>query len=186
MHTYRDKCALCRFKALSCDRSWYFWFVEGHVSSTNWSLHQSILSHMYSHTHTQTYMYTHTHTHHRSKGILVLTRSCSLCSPEAGPRRGSSSMRLEKVMVCSRVRVHLTNRVLSALKRSLLVHTWYSMQRALREASCIPPSQNFEVDIFLILSSSLVANFRTFWSPRSNLRTCKFQKFPAGENLHTP
>ena len=44
------------------------------------------------------------------------------------------------------------------------------------------PSQNFEVDIFLILStqgvhvcikasvlsSSLVANFQPFWSPRSN------------------
>ena len=36
-----------------------------------------------------------------------------------------------------------------------------------------PPPQNFAVDFFLILSSSLVANFQPFWCPRSNLRACK-------------
>ena len=30
------------------------------------------------------------------------------------------------------------------------------------------PPQNFEVDIFLILSYSLAANFQPFWSPRSH------------------
>ena len=31
-----------------------------------------------------------------------------------------------------------------------------------------PPPQNLKVDLFLILSSSLVANFQPFWSPRSH------------------
>ena len=41
--------------------------------------------------------------------------------------------------------------------------------------------QNFEVDIFFDLSSSLVANFQPFWSPRSNLRAYKFH----GDHHHS-
>ena len=45
-----------------------------------------------------------------------------------------------------------------------------------------PPPRIWKSKFFGILGSSLVANshFQPFWSPRSNLRECKFQKRPGG------
>ena len=53
--------------------------------------------------------------------------------------------------------------------------------------SSSPRPQNFEVEIFLILSSSLGANFQPFWSPKSDPRARKFLKFPGGTSPpHSP
>ena len=50
-----------------------------------------------------------------------------------------------------------------------------------------PPPQNLLVAIFGgIFTSYLVATFQPFWSPRSNLRACKFHKFPGEAYTPTP
>ena len=49
-----------------------------------------------------------------------------------------------------------------------------------------PPPHNFEVDVFLILSSLFVAIFEASEATRRNFRASKLQKFPGGAYHHAP